>query len=109
MIDSREDEMTRGIGGGGIVSNRLKTIFSDQIRAARRAKLELLAEGVFDPVLKIPNRRLSVLNAVECVACDQRKSREPVISQRKNIVRVEMIGNNILRDRKSKRLNSSNV
>src|SRR5881397_1596107 len=97
IIDTGEDKMSGGIGRGGIVIDRFKTIFPNQIGAAREAKLKLLAKGVFDPVLRISDRGLSVLNAVERVACYHGKSREPVISQRKNIVRVEVIGNHVLR------------
>ena len=89
--------MSGGIGRCGIVIDRFKTIFPNQIGAAREAKLKLLAKGVFDPVLRISDRGLSVLNAVERVACYHGKSREPVISQRKNISRVEVIGNHMLR------------
>ena len=59
--------------------------------------MKLLAKGVVNPVLRIAERGLSVLNAVERVACYHGKSREPVISQRKNIGRVEVIGNHVLR------------
>src|SRR5437773_6458826 len=97
MIDTGEDKMSGGIGRGGIVIDRFKTIFRKQIAAARQAKLKLLAKGVVGQVLRISDRRLRVLNAVERVACYHGKSREPVISQRKNIVRVEVIGNHVLR------------
>src|SRR6266852_4362082 len=97
MIDTRENEMSGGIGRGGIVIYHFKTIFADQIGAARQAKLKLLAKGVVDPVLRISDRGLSVLNTVKRVACYHGKSREPVISQRKNIGRVEVIGNHVLR------------
>src|SRR5438034_4953876 len=97
MIDTREDEMSGGIGRGGIVNYCSKAIFPNQFGAARQAKLKLLAKGVFDPVLRIADRGLSVLDAVERVACYHRKSRRPVISQRKNIARVEVIGNHVLR------------
>src|SRR5947209_20349231 len=97
MVDAREDEMSGGIGRGSIVSYCFKGIFPNQIGAARQAKLKLLAKGVVNPVLRIAERGLSVLNAVERVACYHGKSREPVISQRKNIGRVEVIGDHILR------------
>src|SRR5712692_734822 len=97
MIDTRENEMSGGIGRGGIVIYHFKTIFADQIGAARQAKLKLLAKGVVDPVLRISDRGLSVLNTVKRVACYHGKSREPVISQRKNIGRVEVIENHVLR------------
>src|SRR4030095_6412730 len=97
MIDTSEDEMGSGIGRGGIISDRFKTVFPNEIGAARQAKLKLLAKGVIDPILKISDRRLSVLDAVELVACYHGESREPVISQRKNIGRVEVIGNYVLR------------
>src|SRR5881296_2903949 len=97
MIDTREDQMTGGIGRGGIVNYCSKAIFPNQFGAARQAKLKLLAKGFFDPVLRIADRGLSVLDAVERVACYHRKSRRPVISQRKNIARVEVIGNHVFR------------
>src|SRR6266496_3620183 len=97
MIDTREDQMTGGIGRGGIVICCSKAIFPNQFGAARQAKLKLLAKGVFDSVLKISDRGLSVLNKVERVACYHGKSRRPVISQRKNIARVKVIGNHVLR------------
>src|SRR5438046_384753 len=97
MIDTREDEMSGGIHRGGIVIYSFKAIFPNQFRAARQAKLKLFAKGVLSPILKISDRGLSVLNAVELVACYHGKSREPVISQRKNIGRVEVIGNHVLR------------
>src|SRR5438094_4092543 len=97
MIDTREDEMSGGIGRGGIVICCVKAIFPNQFGAARQAKLKLLAKGVFDSVLKIADRGLSVLDLVERVARYHGKSRRPVISQRKNIARVEVIGNHVLR------------
>src|SRR5438552_16096721 len=97
MIHTGEDEMSGGIGRGGIVIYHLKAIFPNQIGAVRQAKLKLLAKGGVDPVLRISDRGLSVLNAVERVARYHGKSREPVISQRKNIGRVEVIGNDVLR------------
>src|SRR5207244_6794040 len=97
MIDTRENEMTTGIGRGGIVSDCFKAIFPNELGAARQAKFKLLAKGVVDPVLRISDRGLRVLDAVERVACYQRQSREPVISQRKNIGRIEVIGNHVLR------------
>ena len=89
--------MSDGIGRGRIVIYCLKAIFPNQIGAARQAKLKLLTKGVVDPVLRISDRSLSVLNAVERVACYHGKSRGPLISQRKNIGRVEVIGNHVLR------------
>src|SRR5439155_15827835 len=97
MIDTPKDKMSGGIGRCGIVIDRFKTIFPNQIGAVRQAKLKLLAKGVLNPVLRISDRHLSVLNAVERVACYHGESREPVISQRENIVRVEVIGNHVLR------------
>src|SRR6266446_6572759 len=97
MIDTREDEMSGGIGRGGIVICCFKAIFPNQFGALRQAKLKLLAEGVFDSVLRIAYRGLSVLDLVERVACYHGKSRRPVISQRKNIARVEVIGNHVFR------------
>src|SRR6266853_698617 len=97
MVETSEDVVSDGIGRSGIVIYHFKTIFADQIGAARQAKLKLLAKGVVDPVLRISDRGLSVLNTVKRVACYHGKSREPVISQRKNIGRVEVIGNHILR------------
>ena len=53
MIDTREDEMSRGIGRGGIIIYCLKAIFPNQIRAARQACLEerqrLRAAGIDIP------------------------------------------------------------
>ena len=97
MIDTRKDEIRGGIGRGGIVICCFKAIFPNQFGAARQAKLKLLAKGVFDPVLRIADRGLSVLDLVQRVACYHGKSRRPVISQRKNIARVEVIGNHVLR------------
>src|SRR5947199_10401174 len=97
MIDTREDQMTGGIDRGGIVIYCSKAIFPNQFGAARQAKLKLLAKGVFDPVLRIADRGLSVLDLVQRVACYHGKSRRPVISQRKNIDRVEVIVNHVLR------------
>src|SRR4029450_11612559 len=97
MIDTCKDKMGGGIGGGGIVIYRLKAIFPNQIGAARQAKFKLLAKGVVDSVLRISDRGLGVLNAIELVACDHGKSRGPVISQRKNIGRVKVIGDDVLR------------
>src|SRR5207249_4772504 len=97
MVDTREDKMSGGIERGGIVVYCFKAIFSNQIGAARQAKLQLLAKRVVDPVLRISDRGLGVLNAVKRVACYQRKSRAPEISQRKNIGRVEVIGDHVLR------------
>ena len=97
MIDTREDQMTGGIGRGGIVNYCSKAIFPNQFGAARQAKLKLLAKGIFDPVLRIADRGLSVLDLVQRVACYHGKSRRPVISQRKNIARVEVIGNHVFR------------
>ena len=50
---------------------------------------------VLNPVFKHSDRRVVVLNARERVACYRRKSREPVIGQRKAIGRVEVIGAHI--------------
>src|SRR5215470_10318128 len=97
MVDTGEDEMTGRIGRGSIVSDRFKTIFSNQIGSARQAKLKLLAKGVVGPVLGISDRGLSVLDEVKRVACYHGKSRGPVISQRKNIGRIKVIGNHVLR------------
>src|SRR5207247_11291649 len=52
---------------------------------------------VFDSVLRIADRGLRVIKEVERVACYHGKSRRPAISQRKNIARVEVIGNHVLR------------
>src|SRR6266480_996654 len=97
MVDTREDKMSGGIGRGGIVIYCFKAIFPNQIGAARQAKLKLLAKDVFDSVLRIADRGLRVIKEVERVACYHGKSRRPAISQRKNIARVEVIGNHVLR------------
>src|SRR6266403_2869865 len=97
MVETSKEVVSHGIVRGGIVIYHFKTIFPNQIRAARQAKLKLLAKDVVDPVLRIADRGLSVLNKVERVACYHGKSREPVISQRKNIAGVKVIGNHVLR------------
>ena len=97
MIDTTEERVSGGIDRSGIVIYYLETIVADQIRAARQAKLKRLAERVLqrfwstcsETVLRISVGR-GVLNALERVACYRAKSREPLISKRKNIDRVEM-------------------
>ena len=83
MIDPSEDGMSRGIGRGGIVIDRFKTIFAHKKRAAGEAKLKCLAKRVLNTVLskrvlntvlRISVRRGKVLNALERVACHQGKS-----------------------------------
>src|SRR6266516_2395887 len=98
MIDTSEGEMNNRIVGGGIVIYRFKTIFANQIRAARQAKLKLLAKRLLGPVRRCSDRRrLSVQSAIKRVACYHGKSREPVISKRKNIPRVEVRSAHVLR------------
>src|SRR5260370_33929546 len=97
MIDTSEGIVSDGIDRACIVIYHLKTIFANQIRAAGQAKLKLLAERVIDSVLKCSDRRLIVLNAQERVACHRGKSQEPVISNRKNIARLEVSGAHVLR------------
>ena len=86
-----------GIIWGRVVIYGFETIFQIQIRAARPAKLKYFAKRVLNPVLKHSDRRVVILNARERVACYRRKSREPVIGNRKGIGRVEVIGAHILR------------
>src|SRR6266576_4021794 len=106
MIDAGEDEVSRGIGRGGIVIDRFKTIFAHKKRAAGEAKLKRLAKSVLNTVLskrvlntvlRISGRRGKVLNALERVACHQGKSRRPMISKRKNIHCVEERADHVLR------------
>src|SRR5947199_7289073 len=106
MIDAGEDEMSRGIGRGGIVIYRFKTISAHKNRATGEAKLKLLAKRVLntvlsrrvlDTVLRISVRRGKVLSALERVACHQGKSRRPIISKRKNIHCVEERADHVLR------------
>ena len=52
MIDTSEEIVSSGIVRSGIVICYLVTIVADQIRPARQAKLNRLAERVIDPVLK---------------------------------------------------------
>ena len=40
MVDTREDEMSGGIGWGGVVIDCFKTIFSHKNRAAGEAQIE---------------------------------------------------------------------
>src|SRR6266487_2193497 len=105
MIDAGEDEISRGIGRGGIVIYRFKTIFAHKNRATGEAKLKLLAKRVLNTVLikrvlntvlRISVRRGKVLNALERVACHQGKSRRPMISKRKNIHCVEERADHVL-------------
>src|SRR5882757_7382536 len=102
MIDPSEDGMSRG----GIVIDRLKTIFAHKNRATAEAKSKLLAKRVLNTVLskrvlntvlRISVRRGKVLNALERVACHQGKSRRPMISKRKNIHCVEERADHVLR------------
>src|SRR6266481_1482374 len=106
MIDAGEDEVSRGIGRGGIVIYRFKTIFAHKNRAAGEAKLKLLAKRVLNTVLskrvlntvlRISIRRGEVLNALERVACDRAKSQQPVVSKRKKIDRIEEWAAHVLR------------
>src|ERR1700730_569810 len=106
MIDPSQDEMSRGVGRGSVVSNRFKTIFAHKNRATGEAKLKFLAKRVLNTVLSkrvlntvlgISVRRGSVKNALEGVACHQGKSRRPLISKRKNIHCVEEISAHVLR------------
>src|SRR6266702_938257 len=106
MIDAGEDGMSRGIGRGGIVIDRLKTIFAHKKGAAGESKLKLLAKRVLNTVLskrvlntvlRISVRRGSVLNALERVARFRAKSQEPVVSKRKNIHCVKERADHVLR------------
>src|SRR5207249_6911095 len=97
MIDAGEDEMSRGIGRGGIVIYRFKTIFVHKNRATCEAKLKLLAKRVLNTVLGICGRRGKVLNALERVAGYRANSQKPVVSKRKNIDRIEERRAHILR------------
>src|SRR6266496_3048991 len=97
MIDTSEGEMSRGIARGGVVIYDFKTIFPNQIRAGRQAKSKLLAKCLLGPVRRCSDRRLSVQSAIKRVACYRVKSREPVISKRKNIPRVEVRSAHVLR------------
>ena len=51
MIDSSEDEMSRGVDWGRLVINGLKTIFAHKNRAAGEVKLKCLAKRVLNAVL----------------------------------------------------------
>src|SRR6266566_2176581 len=99
MIDTSEGQMNDRIAvGDAIVIYRFKTIFANQTRAGRQAKSKLLAKRLLGPVRRCSNRRrLSVQNAIKRVACYRVKSREPVISKRKNIPRVEVRRAHVLR------------
>src|SRR5438034_4436428 len=106
MIDPSEDGMSRGIGRGGIVIDRLKTIFAHKKRANGEAKLKRLAKRVLNTVLskrvlntvlRISVRRGKVLNALERVARYRAKSQQPVVSKRKNIHCVEERAAHVLR------------
>src|SRR6266487_2588215 len=106
MIDAGEDEISRGIGRGGIVIYRFKTIFAHKNRATGEAKLKLLAKRVLNTVLskrvlntglRISVRRRSVINALERVTRYRAKSQKPVVSKRKNIDRIEERAAHILR------------
>src|SRR6266516_4594384 len=98
MIDTSEGEMNDRIVGGDIVIYRFKPIFPNQIRAARQAKLKLLAKRLLGPVRRCSDRRrLSVQNAIKRVACYHGKSRKPVIGKRKNVTRVEVRSAHVLR------------
>src|SRR5947209_17095836 len=106
MIDADEDEVSRGIGRGGIVIDRFKTIFAHKNRAAGEAKLKLLAKRVLNTVLskrilntvlRISVRRGSVINALERVARYRAKSRKPAVCKRKNIHCVEERAAHVLR------------
>ena len=54
MVDTSEEEMSGGIGRGGVVIYHFKTIFADQTRAACQIKLKLLAKRVLISVLRAP-------------------------------------------------------
>src|SRR5215475_12075502 len=105
MIDTREDEMSGGIGRGRIVINRFKTIFAHKNRATGEAKLKRFAKRVLSTVLRIcrrrgrrsSGRRGKVLNALERVAGYGAKSQKPVVSKRKNIDRIEIRRAHVLR------------
>src|SRR6266487_4219304 len=106
MIDAGEDEVSRGIGRGGIVIYRFKTIFAHKNRATGEAKLKRLAKRVLNTVLskrvlntvlRISVRRGKVINALERVACYRAKSQKPVVSKRKNIHCVEERADHVLR------------
>src|SRR6476646_7393248 len=98
MIDAGEEGVSRGIERGGIVIDRLKTIFAHKKRAAGEAKLKCLAKRVLTTVLRkrvlhtvlrIFVRRGKVLNALERVAGYRAKSQKPVVSKRKKIDSIE--------------------
>src|SRR6266496_2189082 len=106
MIDAGEDEVSRGIGRGGIVIYRFKTIFAHKNRATGEAKLKRLAKRVLNTVLskrvlntvlRISVRRGKVINALERVARYRAKSQRPMISKRKNIHCVEERADHVLR------------
>src|SRR5438034_3098579 len=100
MIDTTQGGMNdRIVGGVVIVIYRLKTIFANQFRAGRQAKSQLLAKGLLAPVRRCRGgrRRLSVQNAIKREACYRVKSREPLISKRKTIPRVEVRSAHVLR------------
>ena len=51
MIDSTEEEMSRGVVWGRVVINRFITIFARKNRATGEAKLKCLAKRVLKTVL----------------------------------------------------------
>src|ERR1044072_2629465 len=106
MIDSTEEEMSRGVVWGRVVINRFITIFAHKNGATGEVKLKCLAERVLKTVLiervlktvlRISVRGGKVLNALERVAAHQGKSRRPMISKRKNIHCVEERADHVLR------------
>src|SRR5439155_15803490 len=97
MIDTTEKIMSIGINRSGIVIRYLVSVVADKIRTPRQAKLNRLAERAIHPVLLSSNLRAGVLNALERVTCYRTQSWQPLISDRKNIDRVEMIGADVLR------------
>src|SRR4029077_8683016 len=106
MIDTCENEVSRGIERGRIVINRFKTIFAHKNRATGEAKLKLLvkrvlntvlSQRVLNTVLRISVRRRKVLNALERVARYRAKSQNPVVSKRKKIDRIEKRRAHVLR------------
>src|SRR6266576_5722685 len=97
MIDTSEEELNGRIERGRVIIYDFKTIFPNQSRAARQAKLKLLAKGGLNPVLRPSDRRRSVLNAPDCVACYGGKSREPVIGNREDVIGVEVRRAHVLR------------
>ena len=92
LVETGEEVVSGGIGLGGIVIDRFKTIFAHKNRATGEAKFTLLAKRVLNTVLskrvlntvlRISVRRGKVLNALERVTCYRTQSREPSISDPK--------------------------